>query len=65
LYPKPLLSGKDIACILGIKPSPAVGKLKDALIDAQLEGEVTTRSEAENFVREMYLRQKDWKKRHQ
>lgn len=60
LYPKPLLSGKDIACILNIKPSPAVGKLKDALIDAQLEVEVTTRSEAENFVREMYLRQKDW-----
>lgn len=47
-----LLSGEDIARIKGLEPGPAVGHVKRVLLEAQLRGEVTTREEAERFVRE-------------
>jgi tRNA nucleotidyltransferase/poly(A) polymerase len=46
-----LLAGQEIAAIAGIKPGPRVGILKRALLEAQLEGRVATRDEAEHFVR--------------
>jgi tRNA nucleotidyltransferase/poly(A) polymerase len=48
---KPLLSGDEIARISNIEPGPRVGILKRALLEAELEGRVTNREDAEQFVR--------------
>ncbi len=48
---KPLLSGSEVVELLGIKPSPLVGKILKELRRRQLEGEITTREEAVNFVK--------------
>jgi len=47
---RPLLTGDEIARLARIDPGPRVGALKRALIEAQLEGEVKTREEAEGLV---------------
>lgn len=49
-YPDHLLSGDDIMEITGITPSPLLGKVKDALYKAQLEGRFTTKLEAIHFL---------------
>lgn len=55
LEPLPkLLSGNDIMKILKIKPSPYLGEVVDALREAQINGDVTTRQEAEEFVKELH-----------
>jgi len=43
---RPLLTGEEI----GIAPGPELGRVKRALLEAQVRGEVTTREEAERFV---------------
>ena len=48
---QPLLTGDEIASIAGIGPGPRVGVLKRALLEAELEGKITTREEAEHFIR--------------
>jgi hypothetical protein len=48
-----LLGGDELAALLGIEPGKELGRIKRALLEAQLRGEVTTRAEAERFVREM------------
>lgn len=52
---KPLLTGHDIMELLSIPPGPLVGEIKRALEEAQLEGKVSTREEAIDFVKN-YLR---------
>ena len=47
---KPLLTGDEIARLANIEPGPRVGALKRALLEAQLEGRVGTRDEAEQLV---------------
>jgi hypothetical protein len=47
-----LLSGDAIARLTGLAPGPEVGRLKRALLEAQLRGEIATREEAERFVSE-------------
>ncbi|TYO97950.1 CCA tRNA nucleotidyltransferase [Desulfallas thermosapovorans] len=47
---KTLLDGKEICSIFGLKPCPLVGRLKNDLWDAQMEGKVTTRQEALEFL---------------
>jgi poly(A) polymerase len=42
----PLLGGRDLMAGLGIPPGPTVGRLLAAIREAQLEGEVSTKSEA-------------------
>ncbi|MCS7277947.1 MAG: HD domain-containing protein, partial [Aquificaceae bacterium] len=51
---KPLMDGKEIMRMLGIGPGPLVGKIKRALEDAQLEGKVSTKEEAVEFVKEYF-----------
>lgn len=46
-----LLSGQEIMEILGIPASPLVGQVKQALRDAQIEGEVKSKEEAREWVR--------------
>jgi hypothetical protein len=44
---RPLLSGHEI----GLPPGPELGRVKRALLEAQIRGDVNTRAEAEAFVR--------------
>ncbi len=49
-----LLSGIEIMKILKIHPGPELGKIIAALKVQQLAGEINTKEEAENFVRDFY-----------
>ncbi len=54
LEPLPkLLDGNDVMKLLNIKPSPKLGKILDALYEAQLSGNVTTFEQAQEFVKNM------------
>ncbi len=44
--PPALISGDDLQHELGLKPGPALGRLLDAVREAQAAGEVTTREQA-------------------
>ncbi len=46
-----LLTGDDIVALTGVDRGPRLGAIKRALLEAQIRGEVTTRQEAEAFVR--------------
>jgi len=49
---KPLLNGEEIAKITGLEPGAQLGRIKRALLVAQIRGSVKTREEAEAFVSE-------------
>ena len=51
--PRPLLRGDELARELGIDPGPEVGRLLEALREAQFAGEVATREDALALVREL------------
>jgi hypothetical protein len=44
--PPALISGDDLQTEFGLKPGPALGRLLDAVREAQAAGEVTTREQA-------------------
>jgi putative nucleotidyltransferase with HDIG domain len=46
----PLLDGKEIMELTGLKPGARVGELLDELHDAQIRGEATTKKEAASFI---------------
>ena len=46
-----LLDGKEIMKILNISPSPFLGEVIDALKDEQLSGRISSREEAEIFIK--------------
>ncbi len=46
-----LLDGHDVMSILGVGPGPRIGAVLEALELARLEGKVSTREEAEEWVR--------------
>lgn len=47
---EPLLNGGRIMQLTGLRPGPAVGLLRDALLKAQISGDVTNADEAVAFV---------------
>ncbi len=53
LKPPRLLGGDDLVA-WGYTPGPGLGDILRALADAQLEGEVRSRGDAERFVRERF-----------
>jgi poly(A) polymerase len=53
LQPKPLLTGRDLIAA-GYQPGPRFKKMLEAAEDAQLEGLVTSQSEALRFVQERF-----------
>jgi poly(A) polymerase len=55
LHPSRLLTGHDLIN-LGYTPGKAMGEILHALEDAQLEGVITTREQAENFIRDRWNR---------
>jgi len=48
--PPPLLRGEEIMKLRGLSPGPEVGRLIEALREAQLEGAVKTATEAKKFI---------------
>ncbi len=48
--PEPLLNGNEIMDFAGIRPGPAVGLIREALIAAQITGEVLTVPDAVEFI---------------
>ncbi len=53
IRPAPLLNGNDLQRELGLKEGPQVGRLLEALREAQAAGEVTNREEALERVRRL------------
>ena len=53
IRPERLLNGNDLIAA-GYRPGPTLGRILAAAEDAQLEGEVTTREEALQWVREKF-----------
>lgn len=51
-HPHPLLSGRDLMQALEIKSGPQIGQLLEALQLAQVEGQISTRTQALAWVRE-------------
>jgi hypothetical protein len=56
--PRPLLNGHDLMR-LGAVPGPTLGQLAEELYVAQLEGEVQTREQAEQWVRAWLQRHRE------
>lgn len=54
---EPLLNGAQIMQLLSLKPGPAVGLIRDALLKAQISGDVASRDDAERFVRAYWDKQ--------
>ncbi|MFW6102774.1 MAG: HD domain-containing protein, partial [Chloroflexota bacterium] len=52
--PSRLVDGNAIMDMLSIQPGPTVGRILNAVIEAQVSGEVTTREEALHLAREIY-----------
>ncbi|MDR0827062.1 MAG: HD domain-containing protein [Desulfovibrio sp.] len=50
---EPLLNGNEIMEYTGLKPGPEVGQIRNALLTAQIAGEVTCHADALDFVRRM------------
>ena len=46
---KPLLNGDEIAALTGVEPGAELGRIKRALLVAQIRGEVRTREEARTY----------------
>ena len=51
---EPLLNGKEIMDFTGLNPGPAVGIIRQALLQAQVAGDVTSIPEAVEFIRTYY-----------
>lgn len=51
-----LLDGNDIMELLEIKPSPQLGKILNELHEGQLNGDITTKQQAVEFVKKLYER---------
>ena len=47
---EPYLNGRDIMLATGLQPGPTVGIIRDALLKAQIAGDVTGIEEAKAFV---------------
>lgn len=53
LEPLPkLIDGNEVMRILNIKPSPKLGEIMDALHEAQLNGDVCDKTQAEDFIKD-------------
>jgi len=51
--PPPLVTGSDLIAELGLAPGPEIGRLLEALLEAQAGGEVRTREEALALARQV------------
>ena len=51
-----LLDGNEIMELLNIDPSPKLGKILNELHESQLNGDITTKEQAVEFVKKLYQR---------
>jgi poly(A) polymerase len=51
--PTPLINGQDLLEVLGLEPGPKVGRLLEAIREAQAAGEVQTHAQALSLAREI------------
>jgi poly(A) polymerase len=51
--PKPIIRGDELANRLGIKPGPQIGRLLEMIREAQVTGEIKTKSEAIDFAKKI------------
>ncbi|NPA90933.1 MAG: HDIG domain-containing protein [Chloroflexi bacterium] len=56
--PRPLLKGRELMDALGLQPGPTLGRLLNALVEAQAAGDVHTRAQALQWA-------KEWLKEHE
>lgn len=56
VLPDPLVTGRDVLA-LGVPEGPDIGRLKQQVYDAQLDGHVATREDALAYLREAALKQ--------
>ena len=49
---EPLLNGNEIMKVTQLKPGPKVGLIRDALLQAQIAGDVTDAESARAFVQD-------------
>ncbi|HVR42404.1 MAG TPA: hypothetical protein VMS56_03070 [Thermoanaerobaculia bacterium] len=52
---RPLLSGEEISAATSLPPGPAIGRLKRALLEAQIRNEVLTRQDAERHLKALMI----------
>jgi len=55
VVPPKMIHGHELINILGVSPGPGIGKLLEAVREAQASGELTTREEALAYIREHLL----------
>jgi len=55
LHPSRLITGNDLL-EMGFAPGKIVGEILSSLEDAQLEGEITSKADAEKFIRERWIK---------
>ncbi len=56
---KPILTGREIMDLLNVPQGPIIGKLKEELIIAQMEGRVKDRESALNLLKSAYMKIKE------
>ena len=56
VQPPPLIDGHDLMTAFGLEPGPLIGELLEAVREAQVEGEVSSREEALALARERLRR---------
>ncbi len=49
--PDKILTGVDVMNVLHLKPGPQVGAILEAVAEAQVEGKISTRAEALDFIK--------------
>ena len=51
--PDKIVTGVDIMNILHLKPGPQVGAILEAVAEAQVEGKISTRADALDFIKKI------------
>ena len=54
MNPVPLLTGDEVAHLLGVEAGPGLGRAVEALAEAQVRGEVRARNGAERWLRKWF-----------
>ena len=55
--PIKVVTGQDVMHVLNLKPGPQVGRVLDAVAEAQVEGKIKTRKDALAFIKNFPLKQ--------
>jgi len=58
VVPAKLVDGHDLINIFGLKPGPGIGEILEAVREAQASGELATREEALDYIRERLATEK-------